>query len=212
MAGNSPSMTAGAGRSFWLRQFRLWHWISAAISLAGMFLFAVTGLTLNNAALFSARPETTELSAELPADLLSRLAALPEETDAAVPDEIAAWAASEFRVVLAGRATETSPDEVYIALPRPGGDAWLAIDRASGLVTYRRTDSGWLAYLNDLHKGRNAGPVWSWFIDILAVACIIFTATGLGLLWMHARIRPATWPLGWASLALPLIIALLFVH
>ena len=31
MAGNSPSMTAGAGRSFWLRQFRLWHWISAAM-------------------------------------------------------------------------------------------------------------------------------------------------------------------------------------
>ena len=212
MAGNSPSMTAGAGRSFWLRQFRLWHWISAAISLAGMFLFAVTGLTLNNAALFSARPETTELSAELPADLLSRLAALPEETDAAVPDEIAAWAASEFRVVLAGRATETSPEEVYIALPRPGGDAWLTIEREGGLATHEVTTRGWISYLNDLHKGRNTGAAWSWFIDIFAGACLVFCLTGLVLLQLHARTRPATWPLVGLGVVAPLVLAILFIH
>ena len=36
-------------RAFWLRQLHSWHWISAALSLAGMLLFAVTGLTLNHA-------------------------------------------------------------------------------------------------------------------------------------------------------------------
>ncbi|WP_112308733.1 PepSY-associated TM helix domain-containing protein [Pseudogemmobacter bohemicus] len=173
MAGNNP-MTETRGRSFWLRQFRLWHWVSAAISLAGMFLFAVTGLTLNNAGLFASRPETVELTAMLPADLRAEIAAMPEETDAPVPAAIAGWAAEEFRVSLTGRPTETTPDEVYIAMPRPGGDAWMAIDRASGDVTWSVSDGGWLAWLNDLHKGRNAGPVWAWFIDLLAVACIIF--------------------------------------
>jgi uncharacterized protein len=38
-----------ARRSFWLRQLTQWHWISAAISLIGMILFAATGITLNHA-------------------------------------------------------------------------------------------------------------------------------------------------------------------
>ncbi|VDC29998.1 PepSY-associated TM helix domain-containing protein [Pseudogemmobacter humi] len=206
------TISADPRRSFWLRQFRLWHWVSAAISLAGMLMFAVTGFTLNNAGLFAARPETTEITLALPAPLAAEIAAFADETEDPVPEAVADWAAREFRVSLAGRPTETSPDEVYIPLPRPGGDAWLAIDRASGEATYRLTDGGWLAWLNDLHKGRHTGAAWSWFIDLLALACVIFTLTGLGLLWMHARLRPATWPLGWASLALPVIIALLFIH
>lgn len=201
-----------AARGFWLRQFRLWHWLSAAISLAGMLMFAVTGLTLNNAALFAARPDTVETVLDLPADLRPVLAALPKTGSDPVPPALADWAARTLRITLADRPTETDADEVYVALPRPGGDGWLLIDRAAGTVTHSRTDGGWLAYVNDLHKGRNAGPVWGWFIDLLAVACIIFTLTGLGLLWMHARLRPATWPLGWAGLALPVIIALLFIH
>ncbi|GAA3254952.1 hypothetical protein GCM10020258_13050 [Sphingomonas yabuuchiae] len=75
-------------------------------------------------------------------------------------------------------------------MPRPGGDAWVSIDRASGAITSERTDRGWISYLNDLHKGRNAGTAWFWFIDVFAVACIVFTLTGLLLLQMHARHRP----------------------
>lgn len=201
-----------AARGFWLRQFRQWHWVSAAISLVGMLLFAVTGLTLNNAALFASRPVTVETQFDLPAALLPQIAALPEAGDAALPEPVQDWAAKTLRLALADRPLELSPDEVYIALPTPGGDGWLAIDRTSGAVTHSSSDGGWLAYLNDLHKGRNAGPVWGWFINILAMACIVFTLTGLGLLWHHAKLRPATWPLGWASLAIPVIIALLFVH
>ena len=40
---------AFGSRAFWLRQMRQWHWISAAICLIGMLLFAVTGITLNHA-------------------------------------------------------------------------------------------------------------------------------------------------------------------
>lgn len=205
-------MADGAMRGFWLRQFRLWHWVSAAISLAGMLMFAVTGLTLNNAALFASRPVTSETTAALPPALVALVEGLPEDGDAPLPPAISEWAVAELGISLSHRPTETSSDEIYVALPIPGGDGWLAIDRESGEVTHSHSDGGWLAYLNDLHKGRNAGPVWGWFIDILAIACIIFTLSGLGLLWMHARLRPATWPLGWASLLLPAIIALLFIH
>ncbi|WP_375269584.1 PepSY-associated TM helix domain-containing protein, partial [Phenylobacterium sp.] len=36
-------------RAAFLRQVLRWHWISAAICLIGMMLFAVTGITLNHA-------------------------------------------------------------------------------------------------------------------------------------------------------------------
>src|SRR3546814_3285048 len=64
---------AGLTRSFWLKQLHRWHWISAALSLVGMLLFAVTGITLNHAADIEASPTVTEREARLPPPLLKAL-------------------------------------------------------------------------------------------------------------------------------------------
>jgi len=207
-----PPKAVNARRSFWLKQLHQWHWISAAVSLVGLLLFTVTGITLNHAAQIPAEPVTVETTAELPAPLLERLAAFPEETTEPVPEAVARWAAEALDVQIAGRPTETTADEIYVALPEPGGDGWLTIDRATGEALRERTTRGWVAWLNDLHKGRNTGPVWYWFIDVFAVACLIFAVTGLGLTWMHARQRPSTWPLVGLGLLIPAVIALLFIH
>lgn len=69
------------------------------------------------------------------------------------------------------------------------------IDRETGAVEYESTSRGAVSYLNDLHKGRNAGPAWGWFLDLFAVACLVFCITGLFLLHLHARQRRMTWPL-----------------
>ena len=79
-------------------------------------------------------------------------------------------------------------------------------------MTSESTSRGWISYLNDLHKGRNAGSAWKWFIDIFAVACFLFALTGLLLLQLHARRRPSTWPLVAAGLAIPAIVAIIFIH
>ncbi|CFE03721.1 Uncharacterised protein [Bordetella pertussis] len=99
-----------------------------------------------------------------------------------------------------------------MSLPRPGGDAWLSIDLQSGELEYERTDRGWIAYLNDLHKGRHTGLAWSWFLDIFAVACLVFSLTGLVLLKMHAGNRAATWPMVGLGVVIPVVLALLFIH
>ena len=65
------------------------------------------------------------------------------------------------------------------------------------------TDRGWIAYLNDLHKGRHTGVVWSWFLDLFAVAAMIFCLTGLLLLQLHAAKRPATWPIVGLGFVIP---------
>ena len=207
-----PKKALNATRSFWLKQLHQWHWISAAVSLIGLLLFAITGITLNHAASIPAEPVTVATSATLPAPLLERLSSFPEETTDPVPDAIARWAEDAFKVQIAGRPTETTVDEVYVALAEPGGDGWLTIDRATGGASRERTTRGPIAYLNDLHKGRNAGKVWFWFIDVFAAACIIFAVTGFALTWMHARQRPSTWPLLGLGLLIPVVIALLFIH
>ena len=201
-----------AKRSYWLKQLQSWHWISAAVSLVGMILFAATGITLNHAAQIPAEPVTKEATATLPAPLLARLADFPEDTTDPVPAPVARWAAEAFKVQVDGKPTETTADEIYVALAAPGGDGWLTIDRATGEALRERTTRGWIAYLNDLHKGRNAGKVWFWFIDVFAVACVIFAATGFALTWMHAKQRPSTWPLLGLGVLIPVIIALIFIH
>lgn len=221
-------MTAGARsprtvpvsnrRAFWLKHLTRWHWISSAVSLVAMLLFSLTGVTLNHAALIEAAPRVTTKEGRLPAALLPQVT-VAEPTDAPaakdtrpVPDAVAAWIASTLDVPVAGREAEWSEGELYVSLPRPGGDAWLSVDRETGDVKYERTDRGWISYLNDLHKGRNTGEAWRWFIDFFALACIVFCLTGLVLLQVHAGNRPTTWPLVALGLVLPLLLAMLFIH
>lgn len=199
-------------RGFWLKHLHRWHWISSALCLIGMMLFAVTGFTLNHAGSIEAKPRVTTLRATLPADLAGLLEAPPPAGATALPSAVAGWIARTLSVETAGRDAEWSADEVYVALPRPGGDAWLSIDRAGGEIEYERTDRGWISYLNDLHKGRNTGAAWSWFLDIFAGACLVFCVTGLFLLHLHAGNRPATWPVVGLGLVMPLLLAVLFIH
>ncbi|WP_367275266.1 PepSY-associated TM helix domain-containing protein [uncultured Brevundimonas sp.] len=211
-AAKPPKAALNAARAFWLKQLHSWHWISAAVSLSGLILFAVTGITLNHAAAIPAEPVTVEQTATLPAPLLERLAGFADETTDPVPDAVARWSVEAMQVQIAGKPTETTAEEIYVALPTPGGDGWLTIDRSTGEAVHEKTTRGWIAYLNDLHKGRNAGSVWFWFIDVFAVACTIFALTGLALMWLHAKGRPSTWPLAALGLLIPVVIALIFIH
>jgi hypothetical protein len=154
----------------------------------------------------------TTLTGKLPSPLLERLARTQDVNKAPLPPLISEWIDTSLGVRDGGRDAEWSEDEVYLSLPRPGGDAWLSIDRVSGAVHYERTDRGWISYLNDIHKGRNTGPIWSLFIDVFAGACVLFASTGLLLLKFNSGRRPSTWPMVGIGVALPLILLILFVH
>ncbi|APG02877.1 hypothetical protein BJI69_02435 [Luteibacter rhizovicinus DSM 16549] len=198
-------------RAFWLKHLHRWHWISSAISLVVLLLFSVTGFTLNHAARIEASPRVERHAATLPPDLLGQLVAQRPKS-APLPPAVATFITTQTGAPVDGRAGDWSDDEVAVSLPRPGGDGWVSIDRETGEIQYETTDRGWLAYVNDLHKGRNTGPVWSWFIDVFALACVVFALTGLLLLQMHAGQRRMTWPMVALGLVLPVVVALLFIH
>ena len=193
------------------RTMHSWHWISAAICLAALLLFSITGVTLNHAASIGAAPQVTTGNEQMPRGLLSDLAGERSTADA-VPTGIADWIEDQFDIDAGAATIEWSEEELYLSAPGPGRDAWVSIDRATGAARFEATDRGWIAYFNDLHKGRNTGIVWTIFIDVVAAACVFFALTGLVLLWIQARQRTSTWPLVGGGVAILVVLMIFLAH
>lgn len=207
-------------RAAWLRTLHQWHWISAAVCLVAMLLFSVTGITLNHAAQIESRPSVQRLQDTLPPAVLASIAEARQASGqqagsdykALLPPALLQWLQQQWRLDIGRRAAEWSEDELYLSLPRPGGDAWLRVDTETGEIEFERTDNGWISYFNDLHKGRHTGAAWHWFIDLVAIACLLFSVTGLWIMKIHAGNRPTTWPLVGLGLLIPVLLMLLFIH
>src|SRR5690606_1731422 len=106
-----------------------------------------------NAAWIEASPKVQTLTATVPDPVLALLAQRAQGADKGVlPPQAEQWLDQQLHIQIRGRTAEFSPDEVYVGLPEPGADAWLAINLADGEVEYERSNRGVIAYLNDLHK------------------------------------------------------------
>ncbi len=198
-------------RAVWMRRLMTWHWVSSAFALFGMLLFAVTGFTLNHAGQIPASKDVVTIEEALPEHMLESLQQA-QQAQSELPLSLRNWLKTEKGLSVPLRTPEWSEFEVYLSMPRPGGDAWLSVDLETGELLYESTDRGWIAYLNDLHKGRNAGQAWSLFIDFFALVCLVFSLTGLAVLWLHERERASVWPVTGLGVVVPVLLALLLVH
>ncbi|MET0282255.1 MAG: PepSY-associated TM helix domain-containing protein [Steroidobacteraceae bacterium] len=208
--------SASTTRAVWLKRMHEWHWISSAIALLGLLFFALTGFTLNHATAFeSGKQEYTTEKHEMPPALVASLRKDIEEYgegEAEPTQPLRQWIREAFSIDTGTRLADWKADEIQLSLQGPGGDAWMKMDLARGVAEYHKSDAGWIAYLNDLHKGRHTGVVWSWFIDLIVLACVIFAVTGFVILKMHAANRRMTWPIVGFGILVPVLIAALFIH
>src|SRR5690606_39630824 len=86
-------------RSYWLKTLHQWHWMSAALSLAGLIVFAATGITLNNAAWIEASPKVRTQTATMPAEVLAPLAEQAEGADkGSLPAVAEQWLDRELNI------------------------------------------------------------------------------------------------------------------
>lgn len=199
-------MAQSLTRKIW--NVRNWHWVSSAICLAGMMLFAITGITLNHAGQIDGEAKVHTESAQVPEALLVWL-----EEGQPLPGAFVHWYADTTGDRIRPEAEVTWSDyEFYASFPRAGGDRWFTVDRETGAFYQEVTDRGWIAYFNDLHKGRNTGWVWRLFIDVFSVACIVFSITGLILLKKHSKKRTTTWPLVMAGILIPILLLVIPAH
>ena len=188
----------------------VWHWMSSAICLICMMLFAITGITLNHPQWFESEANTLEAVYQLDNELHQQLNQI--EAPDTLPEELTRWINqnTDHQFNFKRSEFEWSSYEIYIQQPFAGGDRWMSIDMDTGEVLYSNSDRGVVAWLNDLHKGRNTSTVWIVFIDIFAIATLVFCVTGLFLLQIHSKRRPSTWYITAAGLLIPAILFFIY--
>jgi len=169
----------------WAR--RLHIYISMALLLVVLF-FAITGITLNRPHLFvSEQPQKELIILNVPgntfslengrlqldkAQLLQFL--LVEGNLSGKPSEIQIFSEVEEGELVEG--------EISLDYKGPGFNSTVFIDLVNQEAEIETTYYGVIAVLNDLHKGRNSGEVWTWFIDVSAILMLFFALTGVCLL------------------------------
>ena len=70
----------------------------------------------------------------------------------------------------------------------------------------------WMAVLDDLHKGRDCGPVWSWVIDVSAVLLTVLSLTGIWLLFYLKKRRRSGLIVGLVGCVLVVVSYVFGVH
>lgn len=171
----------------WMRWL---HIYLSMVGLAAVLFFSVTGLTLNHPAWFENARRTQAFQGTLEPGWLGT--PNPDDPEAGV-DRLAIVEHLRRRHGVGGALSEFRAEEAECAVnfQGPGYDASALIDRASGRYDLTETRHGLVAVLNDLHKGRDSGPVWSWVIDIAAVVMTLISLTGLVLIfYLKLRRRP----------------------
>lgn len=178
------------------------HTYTSLVAFAALFLFSATGLTLNHAAWFErAEPFVREETSVLPSELL---AAGPNgEVDRL---GIVEWLRKELGARGAVHELTVDDTELFVIFKGPAYTCDATIARSDGSVALVEERRGTLAWLDDLHKGRDTGRAWSLVIDVSAVVSAIAALTGLWLLlYVRKRLRPGLAAAAVGALALVVV-------
>ncbi len=172
-----------------------------------VFFFAVTGLTLNHAEKFGNEVKTVQGKGKLNVNLVNA-----HDTALIAKKEIIEYLRSKHK--LKGALSDFRIDDAQcdISFKGPGYAADIFINRATGEYDISQTNAGFVGVLNDLHKGRDAGPVWSLIIDISAVLMTLISLTGIILLLYLKRKRLTGLILAALGLMIAYIIYVLWVR
>ena len=149
-------------------------------SFAILFFFAITGVTLNHTDWFAHHQSSRQLKGTVTAQWLK-----PEVQKLEIAEKLRTAhsirsAITDFRI---------DDGQVAVSFKGPGYTADAFLDRATGSYEFNETTMGFVAILNDLHKGRDTGRVWSAVIDISAILMVLVSLSGMVLIFfLHKRL------------------------
>ena len=161
------------------------HVYASMIALLIVLFFGITGLTLNHPDWAPGGGTTTETSTgtfPFPAQSNGTIAWLP----------IAEYVRTTYDVKGTVGSFDATDGQGSIAFENPGYTADLFFDVDTGAYQLTIEQQGFVAVMNDLHKGRNAGSTWRWTIDVAAVLLVAISLTGLTMqFFLRKRRRSA---------------------
>lgn len=147
------------------------------LSFALVFFFAVTGLTLNHADKFGDQTQTREEKGSL-----DRRWVNTPDTLKIARLEIVEFFRNKYGIRAALSDFRIDDEQIGVSFKGPGFAADAFITRENGEYELTKTSAGFVGLINDLHKGRDTGRVWSMVIDISAVLLTLVSLTGMLLL------------------------------
>ena len=168
------------------RWARVLHVYSSMIALVIVLFFGVSGITLNHPTwTFGDQVELTTESGILPVATTMEDGSVDFLT-------ISEYVREEFGVTGSVNSFDLTNGEGSIAYKNPGYSADLFFDVETGEFELTIEQQGWVAVMNDLHKGRDTGTAWKWVIDISAGFLVVISLTGLVMqLFLRKRRRSA---------------------
>jgi uncharacterized protein len=172
----------------WRRQFaHLARWLHTYLSMfsfALLLFFAATGFTLNHADWFENQKTNSRYQGTVNAAWLKT-----SDPKGVAQDLVVAELRRAYGVK--GEVSDVHVDDAQceVLFKGPGYEADASIDRGTGKYDLTVTRYGFIAVLNDLHKGRDTGGKWSGVIDFSAVLMTFVSLTGLTLIFFLNKRR-----------------------
>lgn len=151
------------------------HLYLSTFSFVVVLFFAATGLTLNHAEWFSQHEQTTRHEGTIAPALLKSGGDQPGTDKLGIAEFLRKThklqgSVSDFRV---------EDSRITVSFRGPGYAADSFVVLPGGHYEVIETRSGFVAVMNDLHKGRDTGKVWSVVIDVSAILLVLVSVTGL---------------------------------
>lgn len=168
----------------WLYKWARWlHVYISTASLLLILFFALTGITLNHPDwAFGTKDVTQNVSGTLPSGWLN----------GAQVDWLKVAETMRNENGVHGRVSDYFNDDSQgqLSFSSPGYSADVFIDMKAGTYDLTTDSQGFIAVINDLHRGRAGGPAWRWVVDASGIFLSVVALTGLLLLLFLKKLRP----------------------
>lgn len=176
----------------WKRKTAHWsRWLHTYLSMVSftiLLFFALTGITLNHQAALTGDVKPQRYTGALDISWM--------KNPGAKKSDIVAVFRSRHHIRATLSDYRVNDDQVQISFKGPGYAADGFIERATGKYEIMESRLGFVAVVNDLHKGRDTGPVWSGIIDASAVLMTLVSLTGLVLIFfLYKKLRAGLYAL-----------------
>ncbi|WP_445777168.1 PepSY-associated TM helix domain-containing protein [Shewanella sp.] len=172
--------TAKAKRFF---SFCRWLHIYVSCTLFSLLVFfSLTGITLNHPT-WTAKAQNNTHTLSLPETFMHYEGEYPLKALQLYIEQATSLASPRSIDVMVDMG------EITFDYPLPSGYAFVTVLLDDGIIEIEKSSQGLLGLLNDLHKGRHSGDVWSVVIDLSAALILLFALTGLIILLQNAKHR-----------------------